>query len=140
MQEGRRGNEESGALCNCQSASARWFGKIYGGTEKEREGRRRRRRFTHVPEEFSDAQGRGPPPRPVYNIMQQFRNNVRLPGLATLLAGALFYQRYSSSINSFLPLPPRRPSSRRALFRARFMKWYFVQFHFSIRLDLLSPG
>ena len=34
-----------------------------------------------------------------------------------------------------------RPSSqRRALFRARFMKWYFVQFHFSVRLDLLAPG
>lgn len=35
---------------------------------------------------------------------------------------------------------PSRPFSRRVLFRGRFMKWYFVQFHFSIRLDLLSRG
>lgn len=61
---------------------------------------RRRKRFTHVPEEFSD----GDAVLPVYNIMQQLRNNVRPPGLATLLGRVLFYQRYSSSINSFLSL------------------------------------
>lgn len=43
----------------------------------------------------------------------------------------LIYQQLS-----FLP----RPFSRRTLFRVRFMKWYFVQFHFSIRLDLLARG
>lgn len=35
---------------------------------------------------------------------------------------------------------PSRSSSRCTLFRTRFMKWYFVRFHFSIRLDLLSRG
>lgn len=98
-----RGNEESGALCNCQSTNARsGLRKFTRDGKREREGEKKRR-FTHVPEEFSDA-GTWSSARPVYNIMQQLRNNVGPPGLATLRAAALFYQRYSSSINSFLSL------------------------------------
>lgn len=43
----------------------------------------------------------------------------------------LIYQQLSSL---------SRPSRDVRFSRARFMKWYFVQFHFSIRLDLLSWG
>ena len=76
--------------------------------------------------EFTDVSG--------YNVMQQFRNNIQPPCFATLpLLSRIFliYQQLSF---------PSRSFSRRTLFRGRFMKWYFVRFHFSIRLDLLSRG
>lgn len=67
--------------------------------------------------------------------MQQFRNNTPrppcFPALPPLSRIFLIYQQLSS---------PSRFFSRRTVFQARFMKWYFVRFHFSIRLDLLSRG
>lgn len=74
-------------------------------------------------------------PLSVYNIIHRLRNNASSSSRSRrcdLLSSS------SSSINSFL-FPPPLPQ-RRALFRPRFMKWYFVQFHFSVRLDLLAPG
>lgn len=73
----------------------------------------------------------------VYNIMQQLRNNVWPSCFATLLTGPSFNKSIPHLSTAFFPFSPL-PDVRFSW--ARFMKWYFVQFHFSIRLDLLSWG
>lgn len=59
---------------------------------------------------------------PTQLVLPALRPPRRLPHLSTV-----FF--------SIRPLLKRRP-----LFRPRFMKRYFVQFQFSVRLDLLAPG